>query len=582
MTDEQKAKQLLGFSDSLFTRMRTWEGNWQRILEFCTPHKAYVTQTSAPGTPPASLANIARIHDTTAIEAANTLADSHVTSIFPPGTIWFKWDAPKKFQDSAPVKTWYAKCSAKTLDELAKTNFYTEMFSVCRDRSTAGTGAMFIERGKDVLLSFKHMPLGTFAVSEDQDGNIRTVTRKLKLTCIEAVEKFMEYKEGDPPSFEAVKSKLGDSIANCWKCAMDGDGDRMAELHDFRHVVRPRLKRDPKMIDALNMKFESVYLVDQGNKIAEEGGYDTFPFVVTRFEKWGSEPYGYSPAYNALPNIYTANWLVKLLKAIGEVKAMPRLIELGGQKRNVDLRAGGRTVVSEKEAALNLPREWASAGDFELGQWLIEQERATIRRFFFTDLFKMFSSLPTDVLKDMTAEVARGLKSENLQLLAPSFTQFVTDFRPAMERIFSILFEADGVFDAPPQELIQGSPVEHGFAVIPDPDTAYISRFGLALRELEDQAGDQVIQAAVSVAEINPDILDVIDFDKWIREKAETMGANPDMIRAEDVVKGFRDARAAAQQQAQAAAMAQSAAVTAKDASQANPDTLAALTGQAA
>lgn len=575
MTDDKKAQHHLTCCDALFGRMQSWTGNWQRILDFCTPHKAYVNQQSAPGTPPVSLANISRIHDTTGIEGLNTLADSHVTSIFPPGSVWFKWMPPSQFKDSEEIKKWYANCSARMLDHLAKTNFYTEMFSTCRDRSGPGTGGMFIDRGKDSIVSFKYMALGTYAIEDDQDGNVRTVYRKFKLTCMQAVEKFMEYKEGDPPSVEQIKAKLGEQIANCYKAAMEGDANKMAEEHEFVHGVKPRIKRNPKMIDALNMKYESVYIVVKDKKLAEEGGFETFPFLITRFEKWGIEPYGYSPAYNAMPNILTANYLVKLLKAIGEVKAMPRLLELGGQKRNVDLRAGGRTVVSKEEAAAGMPREWASAGDFELGQWLIEQERATIRRFFFTDLFKMFSSLPTNVLKDMTAEVARGLKSENLQLLAPSFTQFVTDFRTGMERLFAIGMES-GLFDEPPDELKQAT-AEDGFAMIPDPDTSYISRFGLALKELEDQAADQTIRAAGEAARLYPGVLDNIDFDKWIREKAETLGVNPDILKELDEIKEVREQRAAAAQQAESMAMAQAGAEAVKNASQANPQNLQAL-----
>lgn len=576
MSDEKKAQSHLTYCESLFTRMSPWTGIWQRILEFTTPHKAYVNQRTAPGAPPASLANISRIHDTTAIEANNTLADSHVTSIFPPGSVWFKWAPPKRFEGSDEIKKWYAECSGRVLDLLAKTNFYTEMFSVCRDRSGPGTGAMFIDKGRDSALSFKYMALGTYAVEEDQDGNIRTIYRKFNLTCTQAVEKFMEYKEGEPPTVEAIQAKLGEQIASCYKAAMKGDASKMAQEHEFVHGVKPRMKRNPKMIDALNMKFESVYIVVKDKKLAEEGGFDTFPFIVTRFEKWGSEPYGYSPAYNALPNIYTANYLVKLLKAIGEVKAMPRSLRLGGQKGNVDLRAGGVTAVSEKEAALGFPKQWADAGDFELGQWLIEQERAAIRRFFFTDLFKMFSSLPTNVLKDMTAEVARGLKSENLQLLAPSFTQFVTDFRPAMERIFAICYDA-GLFDAPPQELIDESADGHGFAVIPDPETAYISRFGLALRELEDQAADQVMVAAGNATEFYPGALDNFKVDEWLRDKANVYGVKPDILRSKEEVEEIRTARAAAAAQEQAMIAAQSAATTAAEASKADPAKLQAL-----
>lgn len=574
------AEQHITRADALDSERSTFDNYWQRILDWCTPHKAYVTVKQAPGTPPVSLANISRIHDTTAIDSCNTLADSHMSSLVPLGSVWFKWGPPDRYKDDESVVKWYERCSAKALKILSESNFYTAIYSLFRDRSGPGTGAMYISRGKGKPLTFTYMELGTYSVAENEDGIIDTLYRRFKLNCMEAVAKFVPHKDGEQPTDSEIKDKLGDKIAACYDAAMKGDAGKMAEKHDFIHGVSPRLKRDPKKIDAKNMPFESVYIVVSGSKIVEEGGFEQFPFVVSRFEKWGSQPYGFSPAFNAMPNILTANYLVKLLKAIGEAKAMPRIIELGSQKRQVDLRAGGRTVVSKEEAQLNLPRQWADAGDFELGQWLIEQERLQIRKFFFTDLFKMFSSMDPQVLKDMTAEVARGLKSENLLLLAPSFTQFATDFRPCMERIFALCLEA-GEFDEVP-EVIAADGNDGGMITIPEPITTYISRIGLALAELEDQAADQVLAAAGQAAALQPDILDNLDLDKWIRNKRSILGANPDIERTMEEVTKFRAERAEAIQQQQQMAAANMAANTAAEASKGNPSVISSISDAAA
>lgn len=562
------AEQHLTYWDSLVGNRQTWDARWQQILEWVTPHKAYVTQQTGPGIPPVSLANRSRIHDTTAIDSCNTLADSHMSSLVPLGSVWFKWGAPKHLEDQDEIKRWYADCSTKALEVLSESNFYTAIYSLFRDRSGPGTGAMYLMKGKDKLITLTYMPLGTYAVAENEDGVIDTLYREFELTSKEAIDKFGE-------------DKVGDTIRDCYAEAMKGDVTSMSKKFKFVHGVKPRDKRDPKMIDALNMKFESVYILHCDKYLVEEGGFDTFPFVVSRFEKWGCEPYGFSPAYNAIPNIYTANYLVKLMKAIGELKAMPRVLQLAGEKGQIDLRAGGRTVVSEKAAAAQLPREWGSAGDFELGQWLIESERAIIRKFFFTDLFKMFSNLPADVLKDMTATVAQSLRSENLLLLAPSFTQFTTDFRPFMDRLFAILYEAK-VFDPPPQSLLDATLEEDGkMSAIPEPTVAYISRVGLALQELEDQAADGVVAAAGQAASIYPDILDNFNLDKWIRNKAITQGTNNDLTREWDEVEKIRAERN--QQRAEQAAMmqAQEAAKAVKDASAAKPEVLSQLAGAA-
>lgn len=61
-------------------------------------------------------------------------------------------------------------------------------------------------------------------------------------------------------------------------------------------MVRPRTRRSRRREQAAHMPFESVYLSLDDQVIVEEGGYMEFPYLVTRFLKWGSGPYGLAPA----------------------------------------------------------------------------------------------------------------------------------------------------------------------------------------------------------------------------------------------------------------------------------------------
>ena len=48
-------------------------------------------------------------------------------------------------------------------------------------------------------------------------------------------------------------------------------------------------------LSLIHISFESVYLSLDDQVIVEEGGYMEFPYLVTRFLKWGSGPYGLAP-----------------------------------------------------------------------------------------------------------------------------------------------------------------------------------------------------------------------------------------------------------------------------------------------
>jgi hypothetical protein len=87
---------------------------------------------------------------------------------------------------------------------------------------------------------------------------------------------------------------------------------------------------------------------------------------------------------------------------------------------------------------------------------------------------------------------------------------------------------------------------------------------------------ERIINTAIGIFTGTQDrsVLDNIDFDQAIHLLADTLGVKPSLIRAEDVVKALRDARAKAQQaQSQGAAMVQAAGAL-KDVSQVNPEQL--------
>ena len=71
------------------------------------------------------------------------------------------------------------------------------------------------------------------------------------------------------------------------------------------------------------MPFESVYLSLDDQVIVEEGGYMEFPYLVTRFLKWGSGPYGLAPGRLVFPAIQQVQFLNRILDTLGEVAAFP-------------------------------------------------------------------------------------------------------------------------------------------------------------------------------------------------------------------------------------------------------------------
>ena len=78
-----------------------------------------------------------------------------------------------------------------------------------------------------------------------------------------------------------------------------------------------------------------------------------------------------------------------------------------------------------------------------------------------------------------------------------------------------------------------------------------------AQRSEEVQAMTQFEQSIGALANLNPDILDIYDFDLATIKKSELLGVPTDLIRSPDIVKRIREEKAQAQAQAQQQQMAQ-------------------------
>jgi len=507
-------------------RSASWDGRWQRVLEWMAPLRADITETNSP-TPNTS--HRSKLHDTKAIEAAEVLVSAHMSYITPLNEQWLSYAPPRRHRKNDEAISYFKECSEIAMEEIASSNFYQVMQSVYEDRSIPGTANMFLQKGEDAELNFKYVPLGTYCFTENEGGQADSMFREFPLTLNQAVEKFGE-------------DKLGDKLRGLW--GRVGSEPALAHAkHNFLQCTRVRKERARGATDQKNKPYEDTYVCMTDKVTLKEGGFDEFPFMVTRYRRWGNHLWGSSPAYSALPNVTSANYIRQILKTLGEVAAIPRILQLAGEKRQVDLRAGGVNFVSREAAQLGFPKEWGTQGRYDVGMSLLEEDHESIEQFFHVPLFRMFASIE----KEMTATEVAAREREKLLMFAPSFTQFVSDMTPLMVRVFAMLARA-GKFPDPPPSLIESQ--EDGEATIPNPQVVYQSRIALAIKALHGEAFDRVMARMIALAEIAPDIFDNWDFDNVSRDLSRNEGMPESWVRAKKAIEEIRAARAEAQQAA--------------------------------
>jgi len=522
----EDARTILSRWNGMLSDRVGWDAIWQRAADLALPRKGQITrQESGPGANPAN-----RLYDTTAIDSVATLAAGHSTAITPAGTQWFTWESPDMIK-SDEADAWYNKASAVTRKILSGGNFHTMLNECFEDRAGFGVCCMAAMPNKDRMISFQAHPVGSFCIEEDAEGNVDTIFLRREYSISQLVQTFGE---------EVVIAH--EKLARSWvKFREKGTNTS----HWMIHAVFPRLERDRTKSDKFNLPWASVWVAEDCKAVLHRDGFDEFPFCVTRYlKRTGSrQQYGYGPFEQVEAAIVNANKTKQILQVVRHKQAVPPTLQPDDMVGNVDLRPGGITVFNSRSR--HLPQEWVTNSNPVGLIEEIEDDRRAIRAAFHTDLFRMFA----DREKQMTAREVSELAAEKLMPFSPSFSRFTADFQVMMERIFAILFRAGafGKMSEIPEEVRirrAGSPDE-----VPAPKVMYQSRIALALRQAETAASDRLLERAANLAAHDPEAMDNIDVDVYLRQSARNDGVSEQILRGMRDVKAIREGRAAAQQQ---------------------------------
>ncbi len=493
-----------------------WESWWDTLREYVLPSRL---QEETEGTQVPDAASSRRLGDTTAVEACQKLAGGHMSYITPGHELWFKWSSPNP-EAGDEAEAWYNRCSEIANRELALSNFYTELHECFLDRVGLGTGSLFAGTARNGHLLFRHIPCGQFVCAENDEGTVDTYMREFRFTPHQAESQF-------------GRKALGPRA----RALLESGRDPHTGTLRFLHIVRPRAKRNRRRDDARNMPFESLYYSLDDNCVVEESGYREMPYMVTRFLRWGEGVYGLAPARLVYPDIKQAQFLNRILDMLGEVAAFPRILELANQVGEVDLRAGGRTLINPESASLGFPREWATNGRYDIGMDRLRQKQDAINRAFFIPMLELWESRKQQT---MSASEVYARENERVMLFSPSFTLFTCDFRPMMERIFALLFRS-GKFPRPPRAALRLD--RQGEAVVDTPHTVYQGRIAMALRRIRSEGIERTLGRLQNMSRLEPELADHIDLDRTFRLAARLDGVTEEILRPEKEVQERREAR---------------------------------------
>jgi len=515
----------------------SWWSHWQEITTYILPRSGrYFRQDRDKGNRRNN-----NIYDNTGIRALRTLAAGLMGGATSPARPWFRLGTPDPdMNEFMPVKLWLDDVSKRMHTVFQKSNTYRALHQMYGELGAFGTGASIILPDFQNVIHHYPLTIGEYAIATDSKGNVCTIYREFEMT-VSAIVKDFGYKNCSP----TVRGLFDRGIG-------------LDQWIPVIHAIEPRADRDPRMKDAKNMAWKSIYFEPGGdaNLLLRESGFKQFPAVCPRWDVVGGDIYGNSPGMEALGDVkQLQHEQLRKANAIDYMSNPPLQVPTNMKNQEVNRMPGGITYLDPGAGGSVIKSAFDVHLDLEDLLADIRDCRGRINSAFFADMFMM---LDNNTNPNMTATEVAERHEEKMLMIGPVLERLSNELLyPLIETTFTHMLEA-GLVPPPPPDM-QGQTL----------NVELIGILAQAQRAIGTNSVDRFVQSMGVVAEMKPEVTDNFDPDAWADSYSDMLGVDPKLIVAGPQVAMIRQARAKAQAaQAQAAQLAQQA-TTAKTLAQA-------------
>ena len=557
------------YAEQSILSMRNWRYSWwthyRELADYFLPrrYKWLITPNQQNRGSPMNQ----HIIDSTGYLCAMNLAAGLMSGKVSPIQPWFGLQLGRlDSTGTSPASIWLAQVERLLLAVFAESNYYTSMSQYLMDLVIFGTAVMLIyEDFEDVILC-RNPCAGEFYV--DIDGRYRPTVLGLEyvMTVRQVVEEF---------GLENCSTSVQDSykLTNGAGLGREIIVAQLIELNDDNRGYMPK-----------RFKFRECFFEwggaasPQNNSGDNRGflrttGYYEQPNITARWYLTSNDPYGRSPAMDALGDQKQLQLESRRkAQAIDKMVNPPLVADIQLKNKPASQLPGGITYINGfsstgKPGLASIYNSTFPVKDIveDLGEI-----RERLKFTFFNHLFQPISQFETR--SNVTAVEIQQRRAESLIMLGPVFERLDNEcLRPIIERTFAIAKRA-GILPPPPPE-IAGQ----------DISVKFVSMLKLAQDATDAVAVQEVLSLAGNVAGVDPQIMDVIDTDMALEIFSKRKGNPPEVIRTAQAIAAIRQQRAQQQAAAQQSDTAQKLAMGAKTLSQADlgggTNALQALTG---
>ena len=504
--------------DVLVSQRKTVEDVWDVINKLVVPFRGdFFRDVSSEHA--VTWRDNREIFDSTAIDAAGTLAASIHGSLTSPAIRWFELAfRSEELNGNKDARTWLEAAAHKCFLALQDSNFNLEANETYIDLVSYGT-SMIIEEveeknGKFQRLNFQSVPVEETWFEQDHTGQANRAYRRFMWTVDQIATKF---------GVDALPESMRDMVDN--PQAMD-------KKYKVVMCIYPRPdKSDANVSKVLAPKerpFGMKYVLHKESfELGDEGGYYEMPAFIPRWRKTSKSMWGHGPAMIALPDILTINQLVELiLKATEKVVDPPTKVTERGLLSDLDLEPAGMTVVRTMDSMM----PYESGARFDVSQLQREQLKQSIRSIFYVDQLELKES------PAMTATEVQTRYELMQRLLGPTLGRLQSDYLdPLVQRTFNILYRA-GQFGELPASIS-----EYGDGEL---DIIYTGPLVRAQRADIAQGVSRWVASLAELGDIVPEVLDIPNWDAIGKELGSLEGVPAKLMNSDAEIKKTRKARA--------------------------------------
>ena len=511
----------------------TWEAHWQEIAERVLPRYSNTFQRNTNEITRGEK-RTEKMFDATAALGLERFAAAMESMLTPRNQKWHRLKASNDFlnKDYA-TKLWFEQVTNILFKARysPKANYSSQQHEVYMGLGAFGTGSMFIDFHDNGGLRYNSIDLREMLFDMSHQGSVDTSFRKFSMTARQMQQRV------DAGRWD----KLPDKVTSALK-------EHPNRKFDIIHCVKPRAEVDPNRKDFRGKPFVSYYVSVEGQMMLSEGGFNTFPYPISRYVTGPGELYGRSPAMIALPAIKVLNEQKKTLLTQGHRVVNPVLLSHDDGVLDTfslkpgALNAGG--VSAEGRALIQaLP-----TGSLAAGQELMDMERSVINDAFLVSLFQILIETPA-----MTATEVLERAREKGALLSPTMGRQQSEMLgPMIERELDVIGQQGMLPDMPPALL----EAEGEFEI------EYDSPLSRSQRAEEASGWLRTLEAAIAYANTTQDIsvLDQFDTDVIYPALAEINAVPASWMRSPEAVQQMRESRQQQQEMQQAIEAAPAAA----------------------